>query len=250
MGLSWFLHAQGVLSQGKGQPGEKGAKKNVGYFPQREGDGEMKRVVYVAFTLVMVLGGASWLSLAQVGLAATGSSQAERSPVVLLGFVQEGETKIAILGWEGLVYLVREGDTILGTYRVERLGEDSAILRDGVTEIRASFRPRSVQPARLPSGPQDGVVDPGFRSPGRALRGVGASGAGSPAEASIPPASSVGATRAGQSGPEGVEENPFARARQVPGQGSSAPVSPQDNPFLRALRERSSTPASPQESPF
>jgi len=210
----------------------------------------MKRVANVAFTLVMVLGGASSLSLAQVGLAATGSSQAERSPVVLLGFVQEGETKIAILGWEGLVYLVREGDTILGTYRVERLGEDSAILRDGVTEIRASFRPRSVQPARLPSGPQDGVVDPGFRSPGRALRGVGASGAGSPAEASIPPASSVGATRAGQSGPEGVEENPFARARQVPGQGSSAPVSPQDNPFLRALRERSSTPASPQESPF
>jgi len=213
-----------------------------------EGDGKMKRAVNVAFTLFMILGGAP--SPSQVGLAATGSSQTERSPVVLLGFVQEGDTRIGILGWEGLVYLVREGDTILGTYRVERLGEDYAILRDGATEMRASFRPGSVQPARLPSGPQEGVADPGFRSPVRAPRGVGASGAGSPAEASIPPASSVGATGAGQSGAQADEENPFARALQVPGQGPSAPTSPQDNPFLRALRERSSTPASPQESPF
>ncbi|MBI4574344.1 MAG: hypothetical protein HY713_13795 [candidate division NC10 bacterium] len=219
----------------------------------------MKRVSWVAFTLIMVLGGVPSLSLAQVGLAATGSSQTERSPVVLLGFVQERETRIGILGWEGLVFLVREGDTILGMYRVEQLGDDHAILRDGATEIRASFRPGPVQPARLPPGPRDGVADRSLPLSPRVLQGLVPSGPGGSAEASTtgtpvgmerPPVSPPGITDIGEAGPQADEENPFAKSLQGRGQGPSAPASPQDNPFLRALRERSSTPASPQESPF
>ena len=68
------------------------------------------------------------LSVAQVRSGPPGSPPAERSRVVVLGFVEQEGARLGILGWEGLVFLVREGDTILGTYRVEKLGEDFAIL--------------------------------------------------------------------------------------------------------------------------
>ncbi len=217
----------------------------------------MMRVWCVVFTLIMLLGGAPPVSLAQVGSVAAGPPQAERPRVVWLGFVQEGNTRVGILGWEGLVYLVREGDTILGTYRVEQLGEDFAILRDGETEVRASYRPGSVQSAHSPAVPQGGVASPGLPSSPRLPKGLRASGArdaaeastpGAPSGATVPPGSTVGAEGAGQSGPQGVGENPFAKSLQGSGQTPSSLASPQDNPFLRALGGRASTTATPQEN--
>jgi len=218
----------------------------------------VKRVWWVAFGLMAVFAMAPPPSLAQVGRQAASSAQTDQSQIVLLGFVQEGRTKTAILGWEGLVFLAREGDTILGTYRVERLGEDFAILRDGATEIRASYRNGPVQPARLPPSPAAGVTEPGLPIPFGMSQGLMPSGPAGPAEASgtgssgsavFPPAPSLGATSPEPTAPQTDEENPFTRAAREQGQEGSAPVPPQDNPFLRALRDKASALAPPQEDP-
>lgn len=240
----------------------------------------MKRVWCVTIALMVALGAAPSVSLAQAGLDAVGSQQAEGSRFFLLGFLQEGETKLGILGWEGLVFLVRVGDTILGTYRVERLGDDFAILRDGEAEIRASFRPKQPETARLPSAPYDAMAasDPGLPAPHQTSQGLVPSGAGGPSDPStagsaagvgLSPASPMGTASPGGAMPQGQEEeNPFAKALRQRGEGTSgsqpsqdnpfrrameqrsSPPSSGDNPFLRAIRERSSAPASIEENPF
>ena len=158
----------------------------------------MKRMWGVVLSLIVALGIVPSLSFAQAGLNAAGSQQAERFRVVLLGFVQDGKTTLGILGWEGLVYLVREGDTVLGTYRVERLGEDFVMLRDGATRIRASFRSKPVQPARVQS-PAPGAED----------------------DDDLPP----------------LDDEISQASRERP-QGTFVPASPQGNPFLRLLQGR------------
>ena len=221
----------------------------------------MNRVWCVTIALMVALGAAPSVSLAQAGLNAVGSQQAEGSRFFLLGFLQEGETKLGILGWEGLVFLVRVGDTILGTYRVERLGDDFAILRDGEAEIRASFRPRQLGTVRLQSAPSEAMAEsaPGLPAPGGTPAGLMPSGAGTPSDPSMTgstvgvgllPASPFATGTPGGGTPQGQEENPFARALRERAQGTPTPDPPQDNPFLRALRRRSSVPASPQENPF
>jgi hypothetical protein len=219
----------------------------------------MKRMWGVVLSLMVALGIVPSLSFAQAGLNAAGSQQAERSRVVLLGFVQDGKTTLGILGWEGLVYLVREGDTILGTYRVERMGEDFVILRDGATRIRASFRSKPVQSARVQSRPP-GVEDDDDLPPlddetsqGTIPSGRGGASAplaaGSTSAVGASPTSPLGAANAEEAAPQGQEENPFARALRERVQGGFVPPSPQDNPFLRALQERSSMPPSSQDNP-
>lgn len=211
----------------------------------------MTRVWCVAIALTLALGAAPTLSPAQAGLDPVGSKQAGEPQMFLLGFVQEGESKRAILGWAGLVFLVREGDTILGTYRVERLGDDVAILRDGEREIRASFRPKQPDPVRPQSTPFDAMAasDQGLAVPHPAFQGPVPAGAGGPSDPStagpttgvgLSPASPWGDTASPSSTiPQGQqEENPFAKALRERAQGASPSGPSQDNPFLRALRER------------
>jgi hypothetical protein len=234
----------------------------------------------VAIALMMALGAAPSLSLAQAGLDPVGSKQAEGPRFFLLGFLQEGETKPGILGWEGLVFLVREGDTILGTYRVERLGDDVAILRDGDREIQASFRPKQPDMARPQSAPYDAMAasDQGLPVPHPTSQGLVPAGGGGPFDPSTTgPTTGVGLSPAsprGMASPSGTvpqgqqEENPFAKALRERAQGASpsgssqdnpfqramqqgsSPPSSGDNPFLRAIRERSSAPTSSQDNPF
>lgn len=222
----------------------------------------MTRLWCVAITLMLALGAAPTLSLAQAGLDPVGSKQAGEPQMFLLGFVQEGESKRAILGWAGLVFLVREGDTILGTYRVERLGDDVAILRDGEREIRASFRPKQPDTVRPQSPPYDAMAasDQGLAVPHPTSQGPVPAGAGGPSDpstagpatgAGLSPASPWGTASPSSTMPQGPqEENPFARALRERAQGASPSDSSPDNPFLRALRERSAAPTSPQDNPF
>lgn len=240
----------------------------------------MNRAWRVALVLTLALGLHPSLSLAQAGLGAVRPQQAEDPQLYLLGFVQEGETKLAILGWAGLVYLVREGDIILGTYRVELLGEDVVILREGEREIRASFRPKQPDRPPLQPGPYGTMAasDPGLSAPDQTSQGLVPSGAGGPSDPStagsaagvgLSPASPMGTASAGGTMSQGQEEeNPFAKALRQRGKGTagsqpsqdnpfrrameqrSSPPSSGDNPFLRAIRERSSAPASTEENPF
>jgi hypothetical protein len=220
----------------------------------------MKRMWGVALPLMVALGIVPSLSFAQAGLNAGGSQQAEISRVVLLGFVQDGKTTLGILGWEGLVYLVREGDTILGTYRVERLGEDFVILRDGATRIRASFRSKPIQAARVQSRPpgveDDDDLPPPDDETSQGTKPLGAGGAsgssaaGSTSAAGASPTSPFDAANAEEGAPQAQEENPFAKALRERLQGNFVPSAPQENPFLRALQERASPPASSQDNPL
>jgi hypothetical protein len=208
----------------------------------------VKRMWGVVLSLIVALGIVPSLSFAQAGLNAAGSQQAERSRVVLLGFVQDGKTTLGILGWEGLVYLVREGDPVLGTYRVERLGADFVILRDGATRIRASFRSKPVQPARVQSPPPGAEDDDDLpplddeisqgTMPWGAGGASGPSTAGSPSAVGASPTSPLDAASAGEGASQVQEENPFAKASRERPQGTFAPASPQDNPFLRLLQGR------------
>lgn len=225
----------------------------------KEGEGEQGVVPGMRF-----YAGPGAASIAVSGPGRTGSSQAataEDPQLYLLGFVQEGTTKLAILGWAGLVDLVREGDIILGTYRVELLGEDVVILREGEREIRASFRPKQPDRPPLQPGPYGTMAasDPGLSAPDQTSQGLMPSGASRPSDTSVTgstvgvgllPASPFATGTPGGGTPQGQEENPFARALRERAQGTPTPDPPQDNPFLRALRRRSSVPASPQENPF
>lgn len=237
----------------------------------------MNMVWHLPLVLMLAVGMGSSLSLAQTGLGAVKSQEGEGARVFLLGFVQEGEAKLGILGWEGLVFLVREGDTILGTYRVEWLGEDVAILRDGEAEIRASFRPKqpdtvasrltlptalSVGDGWLPSADQG---PPG--SPSSDAGTTPSAMAATPGGGGLAPASSTGAAASGGGAVQGQEENPFIKALRERGQTPFASASPdnpfivaaqqdssvwsdEENPFLRAIRERGSALSPPEDNPF
>jgi hypothetical protein len=200
-------------------------------------------------------------SLVNAGWEAAGSQQAEDSPVVLLGFLQEGATRRGILGWEGLVFLVREGDTILGRYRVEHLGEDSAILRDGEAVIRVSFRPKPPGTAHPQPAPPGATAsgDPGLPAPQQLPGALVPSRADSPADpwtggsapgVGLPPASPFGVANPAAPSAPGQDDNPFARALRERAPESPPAATTQDNPFLRALRERAAAAASPYDNPF
>lgn len=237
-----------------------------------------KTAARIAIVVILALCGmASW-SGAQQGAGTTSSLlRPEGSQFFLLGFIEEGGTRRGILGWQGLVFVVREGDTVLGTYRVERLGDDVAILREGEREIRAPFRPKQPDVVALPPSPQAtmiaGTISPPmeeqppqtFASPGSITSPGGTAVAGTGAVTSPPP--STGEAGSAGSAAQPPEENPFAKALRertqqaspstssdnpfLSGmqQGSSPPPS-DDNPFLRALRERGSSPTSTQDNPF
>lgn len=236
----------------------------------------MKKAGGIAVALMLVLCGFPSGVLAQQATRTMGSGSPEAAQFILLGFVEDGGTRRGILGWQGLVFVVREGDTILETYRVERLADDVAILREGDREIRAPFRAKQPEVAALPPrlpGPMTAGglplpadqpppvwVSPGtVAAPGGAT--AGAMGAGSAPTTSVAMPGSAGSTA------QPPEENPFVKALREhaqqaspsPSSGnpflsgmqqSSSPPPSGDNPFLRALRESGSAPTLTQDNPF
>jgi len=237
----------------------------------------VKIAVRIAIVVTLALCGTSSWSAAQQGAGTISLRQPEGSQFFLLGFIEESGTRRGILGWQGLVFLVREGDTVLGTYRVERLGDDVVILREGEREIRAPFRPKQPDVVALPPSPQAtmtaGTVSPSmveqppqtFAPPGPITSPGGTAVAGKGAITS--PAPSIGGAGPSGSSAQPPDDNPFARAlreraQQTPpstpadnpfvsGAQQGAPaLPPGDNPFLRALRERGSSPTSTQDNPF
>lgn len=235
-----------------------------------------KTAVKIALVGILALCGVPSWSTAQQDAGTASLQQPEGSQFFLLGFIEEGGTRRGILGWQGLVFLVREGDTVLGTYRVERLADDLAILREGDREIRAPFRPKQPQvttpPPSLPVPVAGGTLPPPVEQVAPALGSQGASaspgggpaggtGAGSPPTPRTAIPGSAGSVaqsgddnpfvralreRAQQGTPSTPSDNPFVSGEQA---GSSGQT-PGDNPFLRALRERGSSPTSPQDNPF
>ena len=236
----------------------------------------MKKAGGIAVALMLALCGFPPGVMAQQETRTMGSRSPEAAQFFLLGFVEESGTRRGILGWQGLVFVVREGDTVLGTYRVERLGDDVAILREGEREIRAPFRPKQPEVATLPPSlpgpmtagslslpadqPPPVSVSPGtVAAPGGATAGV--TGAGGALTTWVAMPGSAGSAtqsqddnpfaralreRAQQRPSSASPDNPFASGTQ-PGSSASAPG---DNPFLRALRERGSAPPSTQDNPF
>ena len=228
----------------------------------------MKKAGGIAVALMLALCGFPSGVMAQQATQTMGSRSPEAAQFFLLGFVEDGGTRRGILGWQGLVFVVREGDTVLGTYRVERLADDVAILRDGDREIRAPFRPKQPDTVALqPSAstpvmispmapppvmqpmeqPATAPISPGMVAApaGTAMAGAGAGGSTTPSQEDNPFARAL-RERAQQSPSSASSDNPFASGTQ-PGSSTSAPG---ENPFLRALRERGSAPPSTQDNPF
>jgi hypothetical protein len=228
------------------------------------------------------------------GAASAPAGAAEAVPLVvrqgaapvfsLMGFIQQGAVRRAILGVDGLVVVAGPDDLVLETYRVVRLEEEAVVLRGPDHETRVAFPPKTPQAAAPPQPPLPGMGfgrsrmpdmpgQPG-ESPSPTQGGIptalGApSGAFSPPPASSPAlpgsvGSGLGAQSPSATTPPGAE-NPFARALQERGQqggassgnpfgqaGQSGTVqSSSENPFAEALRRQGAqSPTSSADNPF
>lgn len=213
----------------------------------------------VVVAILAVFGMGTWVK-GEMAEAASGSDRAsDGQSFSFLGYVKDSSGTLGIIETLGLVFLVREGDTILGTYRVKQLGEDFALLQEGEREIRAAARPP--QPALL--GRQDELRSarrtawsdvPVPSSPGDASssgrpadQGIGLTASGGAQAGGVPEALTPAADPSQAVPPA---DNPFLRAVQAAREGRQSPVPSDENPFQRALRERSPVQPSPEDNPF
>lgn len=213
----------------------------------------------VVVAILAVFGMGTWVK-GEMTEAASGSDRAsDGQSFSFLGYVKDSSGTLGIIETLGLVFMVREGDTILGTYRVKQLGEDFALLQEGEREIRAAARPpQPALPGRqddLRSGRRTAWSDVPVpsssgdaSSPGRpADQGIGPtlSGRAQAGDVSQP---LTPATEPSQAVPPA--DNPFLRVLQSARESRQDPASSEENPFQRALRERSSEQPSPKDNPF
>jgi hypothetical protein len=226
----------------------------------------MTRKRYLVAVLLLLLGAGlgTWLGEAAGATASAGSEGLpEGQSFAFLGYVKDGSNTLGIIETLGLVFLVREGDTILGTYRVKQLGEDFALLQEGEREIRAAARPpqpalperqdelrsgRRTARSDVPDPSSSGDTPGDASSSGRpADQGIGLTASGG-AQAGGVPGALTPAADPSQAVPPA--DNPFLRAVQAAREGRQSPAPSDENPFARALRERSSVQPSPEDNPF
>jgi hypothetical protein len=177
--------------------------------------------------------------------------QGEAPVFSLLGFIQQGAVRRAILALDGLVVVAGPGELVLETYRVVRLEEEAAVLRGADRETRVTFQSKTAQAAPPPQPPPPGMGTGRSRMPNM----PGQSG-----ESPVPTQGGVPAGLGGGMTPSGPFSPPSAASPAQPGSGGSGPGTQSssaatppgaENPFAESLRRQGAqTPTTSTNNPF